>query len=410
MSGIRLKSLIIIFSIVALCTCIDPYKPSLSGYESLLVVEGMITDEKVPYEVKLSRTVQTQDATPEKVSDATVSITDEKGNQTTLINSGNGSFKTNSLVFTGAVGKTYSLHITTKDGEEYMSEPTVMLPVPEIDNIYYAKEEEFDNNQSETHQGIKLYLDSKEGDENNSYFRWEFEETWKFRVPMPKKFNFINDTTILAVNPVKEFCWKQKKSTEILTHIISPDQPSIIRKEPICFIASEKSDRLTVQYSILVRQYSMSKQESEFWENLRKVNESGGDIYGMQPFPVISNISNIHNPDDRVLGYFHVSAVKQRRKNITFKEIIALNLPFYHYNCVRAEASPADYSTMRYHQTLTFQDVYNIYDANPFYSFVEPIYDPETNKLQKLVFTSRFCADCDLSGTSKKPDFWIDLN
>jgi hypothetical protein len=138
MSGIRPKSLIVIFFIVALCTCIDPYKPSLSGYESLLVVEGMITDEKVPYEVNLSRTIQTQDAIPEKVTDAVVSITDENGNQTTLINAGKGSYKTNSAVFTGAVGKKYSLHITTNDGKEYMSELSVMLPVPEIDNVYFS--------------------------------------------------------------------------------------------------------------------------------------------------------------------------------------------------------------------------------------------------------------------------------
>jgi hypothetical protein len=409
MSGIRPKSLIIIFFIVALCTCIDPYKPNLSGNESYLVVEGMITDEAVPYEIKLSRTIQTQDAIPEKVTDAVVTITDENGNQTALINSGNGSYKTNGAVFTGIVGKEYSLHIKTKEGKEYMSEPTVMLPVPEIDNIYYAKEEEFDNNQSETHQGIKFYLDSKEGDENNNYFRWEYEETWKFRLPNPKKFNYINDSTILAVKDVKEFCWKQKKSSGILIHTLSAGQAKIIRKEPICFFASDKSDRLTIQYSILVRQYSMSKKESEFWDNLKKVNEGGGDIYGMQPFPVISNISNINDPGERVLGYFHVCAVKQKRTNINFKEILDLNLPLYHYGCARFEASPEDYAC-RNCPILTFDDVYNIFDANPYYSFVEPIFNTDTKKLKKLVFTTSICSDCELSGTSQKPDFWIDLN
>jgi hypothetical protein len=271
-------------------------------------------------------------------------------------------------------------------------------------------EEEFDNNQSETHKGIMLYLDSKEGDEYNKYFRWEFEETWKFKLPMPKKFDFINDTIIIPLNPVKTFCWKQKKSTEILTHTLPEGQANIIRKEPLCFITPDKSDRLSIQYSILVRQYSMSKKESEFWDNLRKVNESGGDIYGAQPFPVISNISNIHDPEERVLGYFHVSAVKQKRKDITFKELINLDLPLYQYGCTRIEASPSDYMTFRYSQKLSFRDVYNIFEANPKYSFVEPVYDPETNKLLKLVFTTKVCSDCEISGTSRKPDFWIDLN
>jgi hypothetical protein len=406
----RPKSLATILIIAALCTCIDPYEPKLSGYDSLLVVEGMITDENVPYEIKLSRTVQEQDAIPEKINDAIVSISDETGKQIKLTNAGNGSYVTNSAGFVGAVGKTYTLHITTSDGKVYSSDPSTMLPVPEIENVYYEKDEEIDNSHNETLQGIKIYIDSKQGDENNNYFRWEYVETWKFRLPMPKKYNFINDSTILPITPTKEYCWKEKKSADILTRTISTGESNIIKREPICFIAPVKSDRLSIQYSILVKQYSMSKEETEFWDNLKKVNEGGGDIFGLQPFPVISNISNINDPGERVLGYFHVSAVKQKRKDITFKELLDLKLPFYNYPCTRIEASPSDYKkNLYYSQTLTFEDVYDMFDANPYYSFVEPIYIPETTKLSKLVFTSAVCSDCDLTGTSKKPDFWVDL-
>ncbi|MCX6321502.1 MAG: DUF4249 family protein [Bacteroidia bacterium] len=99
----RPKSLITIFIVIALCTCIDPYKPKLSGYGSLLVVEGLITDEKASYEVKLSRTMQAEDLIPEKVNDADMTITDEIGNQTILQNFGDGLYKTNSVVFTSRI-------------------------------------------------------------------------------------------------------------------------------------------------------------------------------------------------------------------------------------------------------------------------------------------------------------------
>ncbi len=36
-------------------------------------------------------------------------------------------------------------------------------------------------------------------------------------------------------------------------------------KSPICFIASEKSDRLLIQYCIQVSQYAISEKEYEFW-------------------------------------------------------------------------------------------------------------------------------------------------
>ena len=406
----KLKSFITVFFAVTLCTCIDPYSPKLRGYESLLVVEGLITNEKAPYEIKLSRTILGADAIPEKVSDAVVSVTDESGNQTILNNFGEGIYRTNSAVFTGAMGKTYTLDILTNDGKEYESEPCVMLPVPEIDSLYYEKNVGFTNNQSETHEGISIYLDSKEGDESNKNYRWEFEEIWKFRIPDPKRFNYINDTTILPVDNVKEFCWRQQKSSEILIHSISTGQTNIIKKEPLFFISPDLSDRLTIQYSILVKQYSISKKESEFWDNLKKVNESSGDIYGSQPFPVISNISNINNPGERILGYFQVSAVSQKRKYITFRELAGFNFPNYNYGCTRIESSPADYMKSKYHEEVTFDDVYRIWKALPNYTFIEPIYDPETRKLLKLVFTTRVCADCEYTGTLKKPDFWIDLN
>jgi hypothetical protein len=408
--NIKFRSLIILSIVLLLCTCIDPYEPKLEGFDSLLVVEGMITNQKLPYEVKLSRTMQRPDLIPEKVSDATVFINDENGIRTNLKNYGAGLYKTDSSSFTGTIGKTYTLNIITRDGKEYKSEPCIMTSVPEIDTIYYAKEINFSNNQSESHEGIKIYLDSKEGDETNRYLRWEYEETWKFRVPLTKRFNYINEKLILPLDNVKEYCWKQQKSKEVLFHSLALGERNIIKKEPICFISPDKSDRLTIQYSILIKQYSISKKESEFWDNLKKVNESGGDIFGSQPFAVISNLSNKNNPFEKVLGYFQVSAVKQKRKDITYRELKKLELPLFDYNCERIETSPSDFCRgVAFCVPPTWDELYQMWTAAKF-TFVEPFIDSETKNLIKLVFSTDICSDCKLTGTFKKPDFWIDLN
>jgi hypothetical protein len=393
--------------------CIDPYKPKISSTESYLVVDGLVTDENASYEVKLSRTMQSGNSIPEKVSDASLFITDETGNSTNLINAGDGLYKTDSTLFKGVAGKIYTLHITTENGNEYLSEPCLMLTVPEIDSIYFEKDVEITNNQSETQQGIRIYLDSKDGAEENQYFRWAFEETWKFRVPMPKKFNYIDSVTIvpLPVDEMKEYCWKQSKSSDILVRSFSPGQAHIIKKEPLYFIASDKSDRLTIEYSILVKQYSISKKESDFWNNLKQVNEGGGDIFDAQPFPVVSNIYNVNNPEDRVLGYFQVSAVKKKRKFISFNEIAPLNLPFFQSDCKRIEVSPEDYPPPPFRPPMTFDQVYKMFAFLPKkYAFIEPLYYQGTDSLKKLVFTSPECANCEFTGTLTKPDFWIDLN
>ena len=403
------KSLITLVAVFSLCTCIDPYSPRLAGYESLLVVDGLITDANTSYTVKLSRTIQDQNSSPEGVSDATVFISSEAGASTYLVNSGKGVYKTDSLEFSGMIGKTYILHILANDGSEYESDPCLMQSVPDIDSIYFGRNVGLTNNGTESQEGVSVYLDSK-GDESDRYFRWAFDETWKFKVPDPKRYNFnMADSALTLVPDVKEFCWKTAKSDNILIHSIYTGEPVAIKKEPIFFIAADQSDRLLIQYNILVKQYSISRSEFEFWNNLKQVNEGGGDIFAKQPFTVLSNIHNVNNAKERVLGYFQVSALKQMRKTLPFSKIVSMNLPLYHYSCERIIKEPLDYQT-EWGPEVTWADLYKIFCVTSDYYFVEPIITPGTSHLEKMVFAKPECANCALTGIHTKPDFWVDLN
>ena len=177
------KSSITLILIFLLCTCIDPYYPKLGGDTSLLVVDGLITDSNNSYAVKLSRTFQDQNTGPVMITDATVYVNE---NSSYLKNNGNGIYKTDSLEFKGVPGRTYVLHIQD-GGADHDSEPCLMESVPEIDSIYFEKDEELVNNGTQSQQGIRIYLNSKAG--NNQFFRWAFNETWKFRVVLNTKKN-----------------------------------------------------------------------------------------------------------------------------------------------------------------------------------------------------------------------------
>lgn len=405
------KSIFILIAVFALCTCIDPYAPKLDGYDSLLVVDGLITDANSSFTIKLSQTFQDQNSLPTAVSDATLFISDDTGNKSNLKNKGRGIYKTDSLEFKGTIGRTYILHILTHEGEEFASEPCLMQSVPDIDSIYFEKDQKVINNGTQTQDGLSIYLDSKEGD-NNQYYRWAYSETWKFKVPFPKKVDFnLADSTVvpIPVASVKELCWRTNKSNEILVRSVYAGEATRIKKEPVLFIAPGKSDRLLLQYSILVSQYSISKKEYDFWNNLKQVNESGGDIFAKQPFSVISNIHNINNPKERVLGYFQVSAVKQKRKYVLHTEIARLNMPYYYYPCVTIEKSPADFMVPN-GPVFTWYDVYSFFCITSKYSFVEAKFIPLTDQLIKMVFTMPECANCELTGTQKKPDYWVDMN
>lgn len=388
----------ILITLSLFSSCIEPYIPQIGGYSSLLVVEGLVTDANSSYTVTLSRTERDPLGISPKVTDAVVSIYDDKGNTYSLKNAGNGSYKTDSTEFRGAVGNTYILHIILDDGAVYESQPCTMLPVADIDSVYFGIDKQFANNGTVDQQGISIYLDSRNGI-NNKYYRWTYEETWKFKIPYPKSLNYINDTTILTI-PIKDvYCWKNNKSDEILIHSTDPGASAEVNKMPIVFISSDLTDRLMLEYSILIKQYSVSEDEFRFWDNLKKVNQTGSDIFASVPYSVTSNVHNQTNYEERVLGYFQVSSMTQKRKYIYFDDIARSGLPHYQNKCQLFLPDPAQYK-------MSWNQIYSLFCADSLYTFVEPIYYPGNIDIYRLVFTTPDCSNCKLTGSIKRPDFW----
>lgn len=418
-----LKKILAFLFLVAMASCIDPYYPNIKNYNSFLTVEGLITNENITNKIKLSRTTTDADSTPEKVTDAYVYITDGDGVKTYLRNCENGFYCTDSTMFTGVPNQKYTLHIITSDRNEYESDICTMIPVADIDKVYYVKGEEISGIRGELFSGLKILLNSSDASGKNKYFRWALEETWQLNIPYPQQYKFeqLNDTVFNfeAVPFSQRLCWKKNNPGEIIINSLAGGERSI-NGQKILFIAPIKSDRLTLQYSILVKQYSISKKEYDFWNNLKKSGEAGGDIFALQPFPVMSNLHNINNPAEMVLGFFEVSAVSKKRIYITSNEIDHLNLPDYRAECRQIAKSPDDWPkrTNPWNPVLqpTWNGIYHMYTDNGENDFIRPevtgnaILPGHVNKkdLIKLVFAPKICAECELSGFSKRPDFWVD--
>ena len=404
-----------IFVLVIAASCIDPYTPNLKNYTSLLAVEGLITNENSSYKIKLSRTFSQASSIPENVTDANVYITDGDGIKTDLQNCNTGFYKTDSTSFSGVPGQKYTLHILTSDGKEYKSDECTLLPVAGIDQLHYVKGDEISGTQGELLTGLKILLNSSDATGMDQYFRWTFEEVWKFRIPYPQQYTYavVNDTTIdfEPVPVIESVCWKKNQSGNIITNSILPDGTNYINNQEIQFIVPAKLDRLTEEYSILVKQYSVSQEEFDFWNNLKKAGETGGDIFALQPFTVISNIHNLNNTNEMGLGYFEVSSVIQKRIFITTHELDPLDLPFYKTDCFQIAKSPADFNG-----NMTWDAIYHMYMSLG-YTFVAPEVPPGIilsnhvleKDLLKLDFATKVCSICEQTGFSTKPDFWIDL-
>ena len=399
----------IIFIIIisySLVTCIDPYTPRLRSFESRLVVDALVTDEIASNYVRLTRTTLLPDDKPEKVSGAHVTITDDLGASFVLEERYPGDYRTDSLSFRGETGRTYTLKIETSDGDSYESVPCLMYPVPGIDSLYYGKDQVFSEETGRFREGITFYIDTRE-ETPGSYYRWSYEEWWKFSVPDPAIFRYLNDSTIPPLEQINRTCYAHTRSDVIdIENTVSGHIGDFVMK-PVLFIASDESDRLLIQYCVEVKQMSLSPAEYEFWNLMTEINEAGGDIFDKQPFQVFSNIRNTADEDDQVIGYFQVSAVKQKRIYVTFRDAEALDLPLYFYECDRQEKGEIDYPSSGLGEGFTFDEIHAAF-LHSGYAFVGPIFDKD-NELFRLIFVKPYCADCTLRGSLGKPWFWVDL-
>ena len=177
-----------------------------------------------------------------------------------------------------------------------------MLPVPEIDSVYYTIDEQITANQTQLKKGVSIYLNSKPFLRDVYYLRWDYEDTWQFSVPDTVRYVYINSRNILPlpVGEIREFCWKSGKPTEILVRKIIPDDSEAAIKQQIKFIVPD---------------------------------ESGGDIFDPVPFEVLNNIKNVNDPAEKVLGCFQVSAVSKKRIFIDYSDVAPYALQGYINDC-----------------------------------------------------------------------------
>jgi hypothetical protein len=374
------RIIIILLLLFIVNNCTIPFTPEVAEDQSLLVVEGLVTDQLAPNRVKLSTSRPlSETASSKPVTGCSVSISDDTGNTFNLSEKDNGVYETDSTVFRGAIGRTYTLHISRNNGSfNYESTPMQMIPVPPIDSIYYEKEVV-----TEAHEGwfgidaCQIFLDTHDPLHKTNYYRWTFSETWVLRLlfPVPNMTCYVSEET-KKVNV---------KSTA------SMEEPKII-KHPINFI-SNLTDRLKVRYSILVKQYSINEQEFTYWDKANDFINQVGGLYDVIPSYIPNNLSRVGFPEEKVLGYFSVSAVSSKRIFIPgdleggdFKGIVD-----QYPNCID-------------------DTIWGEYDP-PALNLTEWVlidHPAEEGPRMRVLSYRKECADCTTRGTTVKPEFWVD--
>jgi len=378
----RIRYFISLILLLIMTSCIEKYWPEMTKYENVLVVDGELTNGDEVCEVRLSYSSSTNNGSLITISGAELYITDKHNIETAFNEIDNGVYQITDPSFRGQIGNSYQLHIALTNGKEYMSDIDILTAPSPIDSVYGIQESRENINLNHDIYGIRFYLNNHSDISDTCFYLWKLTQTFEYHSSFDIDFLWMG---WFKPNPNPDSlstCWRISNVDKILTMSTEYLSQPVLTNFPLIYISTD-TKMLSVRYSLLVKQLSISKNAFNFWDALRQQNIDQGNLYSRQPLQIRGNVKNINDADETVLGYFTVAGITKKRIYVDRPL-----LPFYYGIC-----------------DPDFEGVaWLYYEMNP---NDWPTYVVDIPNRGKALGTSETCFDCRLEGGSiTPPDFW----
>jgi hypothetical protein len=367
--------------VLLFCTCKEKYLPAVlktnAGY---LVVEGSIVSGDSTI-IRLSRTSNISDTlAPNPEPGDKVVVAGQDNSLYPLTDRGNGYYYCAPLNLSTAVK--YRLQITTSGGANYQSDYVPLKLSPPIDSVGWYQD---------TANNVQLYVNSHNTADTVGYYRWDYDETWKYHSSYSSGFDWVNGQVV--VRNLADYvynCWSVSHSSNVIIASTAKLAQDVIYQQPVATVPYS-NERLWLEYSILVRQYSLTQDAYNFWQNLKTSTQQLGSLFDAQPAQLQGNIHNVSNPGEVVVGYISACSVQTRRIFINANDVKWQYLPYYDsLDCSTMSVRPDSMS-------------YYFPPSGPYKWVVEGTLPFSPN----YIIVPAECADCRVhGGTNVKPSYW----
>ncbi len=388
-SSFTLTALITVIVMSLLTGCVERYRPDdLYLKSGLLVISAHITDKPGTQTIEVSRSSHPELPTFNAEVGCFVLLFREDGESREFIASEQPGYYTAELDTTFLrTGMSFQAQVLTPDGNEYHSDFDMIRPVPAIDAVYYKVEDMIYLGEDDPVPGIRFYLDFTYDDESYEYIRWELTETYEFHNPNMEAWIQYNRWTTRPLEP------EDNPRVCYITRAV-PASHSIATRQldfgpfnkAFDFIPNDWDEqKLLFKYSLLVRQYSLGPEGYKYWNEIGASRQGQGMLFDKQPALTKSNIYNIADESEKVLGFFTMSGVQEARG--IAEAIPGLDHKPNPYYCLPVDKGPGT----------------NIPTYSPAY-FAMATYDGVTVYEE----VNKHCVDCRAykGSTALKPEFW----
>ncbi len=350
-------------AILLLTGCKEVYYPVIDRQMEALVIEGLMTNLKESYKVKLTM-ASTYDSTlsSEGITGALVSITDDLGNIYLMHeNHFLKSYYSDPSEFVAVAGRSYALHIEMPGGEVYESTAQKLLPPASIDSIHgisgnkeFWYTDQLGDIVSRLVYGSETFMDIGNNSDSVYQYRldnyiincYSFRDLWTpemkaagITFPPPK--DCPGTVCPYLIYNWKRFDLKTSINLTATTQTFSSDK---LFNSTVCFFSFD-SAAFPLNYkmdscgydvhekyvcgpirqkagpagkALQTRLYALNQASSVYYQELNKQLSAEGKLFDPIAVQLQGNMRCISNPGKLALGLFEVSSCTTKSYWLTF--------------------------------------------------------------------------------------------
>lgn len=320
---------------ILLTTCVDKIYFDAPPANSLLIVEGTISDATGPYVVKVSEgfNLDIADSTVHRpVSGVNITLFDDEGNSESLHEIATGEYATSGII-QGKVGHSYHVELKTQDGRVFESEPDKIMPVGKIDTINYEFEYRVGEVDFGKHEAdvFNIYLDSKAGVDSDTYVRWRYTGIYKVATRPELHVTFLQVSTYMTPLPCSGYIvvpalggGKLEKVAECTCCIcwarLYEDKPQL---SDVQLVTNNQFKHVKVgevpvngntfydKFQVVVEQMSLTRKAYDFFKLIRVQKDGASNLFQPPSGELKGNIKAT-NSNSPVVGLFWATSISTK--------------------------------------------------------------------------------------------------
>jgi len=421
-----LHKILILSLFIIVSSCIDEIPiETVSEFESVLVVEATITNEFKQQEIKLTRSYVLDSLEPPPELSAIVKVIGSNGFNMSFTETETGLYKSDEA-FAAAPNVDYNLEIVTSDGREYASSNMQLTEPTTIDNLYI--ERDFNENDEE---GVSIRVDAYDPTGNSKFYRYTYEETYKIIAPKYSPFELLinnddfpypltmfigfTDQELIDFFVTRQFrpvseqvCYNTVASNRVIQENTNQFEEDRIDGFRLRFI-SQQNYIMSHRYSILVRQHIQSPEAFIYYKTLSDMSQTETVFSTTQPGFLSGNINSLTNSEEKVVGFFEVSSVDEKRVYFNYADLFPKeDLPPYFRDC-RAILTPLLFWAPPGAPEIGSSPIQYMISQGRQYWDENLGSDGETKiTMNPYQLVLNECGDCTFLGETQVPEFWED--